>query len=78
MSTPQIPFLEIEEEYRRERVESQLRAKYETGDADTGLYRDGSWYLVMDVVEAEMTFTWFEQVTELVNDLTNNLRLKTP
>ena len=49
----------------REEVEALLKEKYESGEADTGLYDTGWQFVVMDVVGGEVTFQWFsfEDVT---------------
>lgn len=48
----------------RDEVEAVLKAKIETGDADTGLYDTGTQYVVVDIVNEgngdQMTFCWFD------------------
>ena len=49
-------------------VEALLRQKYEDGEADSGLFDTGLCYVVMDNVDGELMFTWFDHMRE-VNDL---------
>lgn len=49
----------------REQIESLLKQAYQAGKADTGLYDTGLQHVVMDNVEGELTFTWFESVNTL-------------
>ena len=43
----------------RDEVEALLKAKYEAGEADTGLYDTGLQYVVMDNVGGTLSFQWF-------------------
>lgn len=46
-------------------IEALLRAKYEAGEIDTGLFSTkGSW-VVMDKVDGEFQFQWFEEALDL-------------
>lgn len=56
----------------RDEVEALIKAKIESGDADTGLYDTGLQYVVVDIVNEgkgdQFTFTWFENL-RTVDDL---------
>lgn len=55
----------------KEEVEALLRAKYESGIVCAGLFDAGIQYVVMDNVDGQLTFTWFEameKIDNLVND----------
>lgn len=56
----------------REEIEAALRAKYEAGDVDTGLFNTGLCWVVMDAADGELVFQWFE--VELHVDQVLNLR----
>lgn len=43
----------------RDEVEALLKAKFDAGEADTGLYDTGLEFVVMDVVDCKVTFQWF-------------------
>ena len=55
----------------REEVEALLKAKYEAGEADTGLYDTGLQFVVMDVVGGEVTFQWFSS-SRTLEDVAGN------
>jgi hypothetical protein len=44
----------------REEIEAFLKAKYEAGEAETGLFSTGPAYVVMDRVDDAFTFEWFD------------------
>lgn len=43
----------------RSEIEALLKQKYESGEAETGLYNTGLQFVVMDMVDDELTFQWF-------------------
>jgi hypothetical protein len=45
----------------REEIEAALRAKYEAGNLDTGLFNTGLCWVVMDNVEGKIEFQWFDE-----------------
>ncbi len=49
----------------REEVEALLRQKYESGEADTGLYNTGLQFVVMDVVDGNVVFQWFADARDI-------------
>lgn len=51
-------------------IEALLRAKYEDGGMGTGLFNAGVQYVVMDNVDGELTFTWFDTMNT-IDDLVN-------
>lgn len=52
----------------REEIEAVLKAKIEAGEAETGLYDTGLRFVVVDRVNGEFTFEWFERGM-LLNDI---------
>ena len=59
-----------------EQVEALLRAKYESGEVETGLFDAGVQYVVMDAVDdaeggTRLTFTWFESIQSLDNPVSS-------
>lgn len=50
----------MQEPTTRAEIEALLKAKYEAGEAETGLFSTGVSYVVMDRVDDEFTFDWFE------------------
>ncbi len=57
----------------RNEVEALLTRKYEAGEAETGLYNTGLQFVVMDVVDGEVTFQWFQDAHSL-EDLLDDTR----
>lgn len=55
----------------RDEVEALLMAKYEAGEADTGLYDNGLQFVVMDVVGGEVAFRWFAS-SRTLDDVVGN------
>lgn len=53
----------------RDEVEALLKAKFDAGEADTGLYDTGLEFVVMDVVDCKITFQWFES-SRTLDDVT--------
>lgn len=51
----------------REEIEAKLQAKYEQGEAETGLYDTGLCYVVMDRVDGKFQFNWFENAIPLAD-----------
>lgn len=51
-------------------IEALLRAKYEAGEVSAGLFDAGIQYVVMDNVDGELTFTWFDTMKS-IDDLVN-------
>ena len=51
----------------QDQIESLLKQKYESGEAETGLYNTGLQFVVMDVVNGQMTFEWFSNAHDLGN-----------
>lgn len=55
----------------REEIESVLKDKIESGEAETGLYDTGTFYVVVtDNVGEGVTFQWFDspmQLSDVVN-----------
>lgn len=49
----------------RDEVEALLQAKYEAGEADTGLYDTGLQFVVMDVADGKVVFQWFSSPRSL-------------
>lgn len=49
----------------REEIEAALKAKYEAGECDTGLYNTGLQFVVMDNVDGELHFQWFMEAVSL-------------
>ena len=48
----------------REDIEQLLRAKYEAGCLDAGLFSTGLAFVVMDNVDGNLQFTWFDDATD--------------
>lgn len=58
---PYRPFSDaIVEPTTREEIEAILKAKIEANEAETGLYDTGLSFVVVDRVEGEFTFRWFD------------------
>lgn len=49
----------------RDEIETALRARYEAGELDTGLFNTGICWVVMDNVNGELTFQWFDDAVHL-------------
>lgn len=49
----------------REEIESVLKARIEADAAETGLYDTGLWFVVVDRVNGEFTFQWFDSPMQL-------------
>lgn len=58
----------IVETTTREEIEAVLKAKIEADEAETGLYDIGLQFVVVDRVNGEFTFEWFECAISL-NDV---------
>lgn len=58
----------VAEPTTREEIEAVIKAKLEAGEAETGLYDTGLWFVVVDRVNNEVTFQWFESAMSL-NDV---------
>lgn len=48
-----------------EEIEAALRAKYEAGELDTGLFNTGICWVVMDNIDGELQFQWFDVALSL-------------
>ena len=46
-------------------IEALLKAKYASGEADTGLYDTGLQYVIMDVEDGEIIFHWYSSLLSL-------------
>lgn len=46
----------------RDEIEAALKATYEAGELDTGLFSTGLSWVVMDNVGGEVQFQWFEDI----------------
>lgn len=62
--------MSTQEPQTREEIEAFLRAKLESGEAETGLYDLGLSFVVVDRVgpDQAITFQWFDQAMHF-NDL---------
>lgn len=49
----------------RDEIEAALRAKYEAGELDTGLFDTGLCWVTMDNVDGVLQFCWFEECLKL-------------
>jgi len=49
----------------REEIEAALRAKYEAGELDTGLFNTGLQWVVMDNVDGALEFQWFDEAVHI-------------
>ncbi|RTL29327.1 MAG: hypothetical protein EKK47_13575 [Burkholderiales bacterium] len=49
----------------RDEIETALRAKYEVGELATGLFNTGICWVVMDNVNGELAFQWFDEAVHL-------------
>lgn len=51
----------VAEPTTRDGIEAALRAKYEAGELDSGLFNTGLSWVVMDNVDGELQFQWFDE-----------------
>ena len=49
----------------QEQIEALLKKKYEAGEVETGLYKTGLQFVVMDTVDDQVTFQWFLEARDL-------------
>ncbi len=59
----------------QDEIEKFLKAMISIGKAETGLYSTGISYVVVDRVNEEFTFQWFDysiSLTDVVNDANDN------
>ncbi len=49
----------------RHEIETVLRAKYESGDIEAGLFNTGICWVVLDAVDGHLTFQWFDEAVHL-------------
>lgn len=49
----------------RDEIEALLTKKYHACEADTGLYNTGLQFVVMDLVDNQLTFQWFANACEI-------------
>lgn len=49
----------------QDEIEALLLAKYNHGEASTGLFQTDLSYVVMDNVDGQITFTWFHEATKV-------------
>lgn len=62
----------VAEPTTREEIEAILRAKVESGEAETGLYDTGTFYVVVtDNAGEGVAFQWFNSPMQL-SDVLNN------
>ena len=57
------PFMS--EPTNRVEIEEVLCTKYEAGELDTGLFYTGHAFVVMDNVDGEVHFAWFDEAVPL-------------
>lgn len=55
----------VAEPTTREEIEAILKAKIEADEAETGLYDTGLWFVIVDRVNGEFTFQWFDSAMQL-------------
>ena len=53
----------------QEQIEALLKKKYEAGEAETGLYNTGLQFVVMDMVDGQVSFQWFSEALDLGDHL---------
>ncbi|BBB64224.1 hypothetical protein UNDKW_5951 (plasmid) [Undibacterium sp. KW1] len=56
---------EAGEPIARDEIEAFLKTKIEADEAETGLYDTGEWFVVVDRVDDEFTFQWFDSPIHL-------------
>ena len=56
----------------RDEIEAALRARYEAGELDTGLFNTGLCWVVMDNVDGRLEFQWHEEAVDLSHALDLN------
>ena len=49
----------------REEIEALLTRKYETGEAEAGLYTTGFQFVFLDNVDGRLVFQWFQDATDI-------------
>lgn len=52
----------------QEQIEALLKKRYADGKVDTGLFNAGIRYVVMDIVDDEFTFQWFDHIETIDTD----------
>ena len=49
----------------QESIEATLRARHAAGELETGLFSVKGQYVVMEAVDEQLVFTWFDEMTSL-------------